>query len=349
MAASALASHLIFALLLFLMSAGLTWLMMRVRILDVPNHRSSHARPVPNSGGVAIVCAAMAGFVTVFAVSDAVRISEFHMVGLGLAAVAIVIVSLLDDMGRLKTFRIKLATQLFAATVLLVFDIVVREITLPFIGSFEVGWWGYPLTLLWVVGMTNMFNFMDGLNGLAGGTAVLVAAFFGLVTYVQGSLFIYVLCYVLFSASLGFFIFNFPAGRIFMGDVGSQFLGFVFAAIAVIAAEYDAARTSLMIMPLLFFNFLFDTVFTFSRRLIRGENVTQAHRAHLYQLFHRLGYSHMRVSLFHFAVAIAQGVGALVMIQFDSAMRAFLFAPFLAFQLGYAAIILTAARRRGLV
>jgi UDP-GlcNAc:undecaprenyl-phosphate GlcNAc-1-phosphate transferase len=349
MAAAALIYHLIFALALFLMSAGLTWTMIRIGIPDVPNNRSSHAQPVPNSGGVAIVCAALAGFIMVFALSDNTRIQERHMIGFGLAAFAIVAVSLLDDLGRLRTFRIKLATQLFAAAVLLGFGIVIKEITLPFVGSFSVGWLGYPITLLWVIGLTNAFNFMDGLNGLAGGTAVLVAAFFGIATYAEGSLFIYILCYVLFAAAMGFLIFNFPCGRIFMGDVGSQFLGFTFAAVAVIAAEYDAARTSLMIMPLLFFNFLFDTVFTFCCRLMRGEQVTQAHRSHLYQLFQRLGYSHVQVSLFHFAVTAAQGIGVLVMLQFESALRAFVFVPFLVFQVVYALIVVHASRRHRII
>jgi UDP-GlcNAc:undecaprenyl-phosphate/decaprenyl-phosphate GlcNAc-1-phosphate transferase len=349
MAAAAFAKHLIFAFALFLTSAVLTWLMMRANIVDIPNHRSSHEQPVPNSGGVAIVVTALLGFSIVYAISVDVRIAEHHMIGLGLAALAIVVVSLLDDFGKLRTFKIKLGTQLFAAAILLAFDIVIREITLPIAGSIPLGWWGYPLTLLWVVGMTNMFNFMDGLNGLAGGTAVLVAAFFALITFLQGSVFVYILCYVLFAASLGFLVFNFPSGRIFMGDVGSQFLGFAFAVIAVVAAGYDAARTSLLIMPLLFFNFLFDTAFTFVRRLRAGEDVTQAHRSHLYQLFQRLGYSHVQVSLFHFAVAVAQGLGALALLQSQSPMRAFIFLPFVVFQGLYAWMIVRAARRRGLI
>lgn len=349
MAAAAFAKHLIFAFSLFLTSAVLTWLMMRANIVDVPNHRSSHERPVPNSGGVAIVLTALLGFSIVYAISVDTRIAEHRMIGFGLAALAIVVVGLLDDLGKLRTFKLKLGTQLLAAAILLAFDIVIREITLPFAGSIPLGWWGYPLTLLWVVGMTNMFNFMDGLDGLAAGTAVIVAAFFALITFLQGSVFVYILCYVLFAASLGFLVFNFPAGRIFMGDVGSQFLGFAFAAIAVIAAGHDAARTSLLIMPLLFFNFLFDTVFTFFRRLRAGEDVTQAHRTHLYQLFQRLGYSHVRVSLFHFAVAVAQGVGALALLQSQSGTRAFVFVPFFAFQAVYAWLIVRAARRRGLI
>jgi len=349
MAAAALAKHLVFAFSLFLMSAALTWLMMRARILDVPNHRSSHDRPVPNSGGVAIVLTALLGFSTVYALSDEVRIAERHMIGFGLAALAIVAISLFDDLGRLRTFRIKLGTQLLAAAILLGFGVSIEKMTLPFVGSVALGWWGYPITLLWVIGMTNMFNFMDGLDGLAGGTAVIVAAFFALITFLQGSLFVYILCYALFAAALGFFVFNFPVARIFMGDVGSQFLGFIFAAIAVIAAEHDAARTPLLVMPLLFFNFLFDTVFTFCRRLLAGENVTQAHRSHLYQLFQRLGFSHVRVSQFHFAVAVAQGIGALALLRLEVSMRPVVFVPFLAFEIGYAWIVVRAAKRRGLI
>ncbi len=349
MAALAVANHLLFAIALFALASVATWLMLRVRILDMPNQRSSHDRPVPNSGGVAIAASALVGFAVVYVLSDDVRIAEKNMIGFALGALAIVVVSLFDDLGRVRTFKLKLGIQILAAAVLLAFDIVMRRLSLPVIGAFDLGWWGYALTLLWVVGMTNIFNFMDGLNGLAGGTGVIVAAFFGIVTYMQGSLFIYILCYVLFASALGFVIFNFPKARIFMGDVGSQFLGFVFAAMAVVAAEYDASRTSMLVMPLLFFNFLFDTIFTFSRRLAAGEDVTRAHRSHLYQLFNRLGYSHTTVSLFHFAVAILQGAGALVLVQLDGEHRFFVFLPFLAVQLVYLMVIMRAARRRGLV
>lgn len=348
MAVLAVANHLLFAVALFALASAATWLMLRVRILDLPNQRSSHERPVPNSGGVAIALSALIGFSVVYVLSDDTRIAERHMIGFALGAIAIVVVSVFDDLGRVSTFRLKLGIQIAAAAVLLAFGIVIQRLSLPFIGAFDLGWWGYLLTLLWVVGMTNIFNFMDGLNGLAGGTGVIVATFFGIVTYMQGSLFIYILCYVLLASALGFVIFNFPKARIFMGDVGSQFLGFVFAAMAVVAAEYDASRTSLLVMPLLFFNFLFDTIFTFCRRLLAGEDVTQAHRTHLYQLFNRLGYTHTTVSLFHFAVAIAQGLGALVLVQLETPQRAYVFLPYFAFQLVYLIVIMRAARRRGL-
>jgi UDP-GlcNAc:undecaprenyl-phosphate GlcNAc-1-phosphate transferase len=343
-----LATHLSFALALFLVSAAMTWGMMHARILDVPNHRSSHSRPVPNSGGVAIAATVIIGFALVYGLSDT-RIAARQMIGLGAATVAIIAVSLLDDLGRLRTFKLKLATQILAAALLLGFGIVIKEVTLPYLGTIYVGWWGYPLTLIWVIALTNIFNFMDGLNGLASGTAVLVAAAYGLFTFIENSLFVYILCYVILAAALGFFVFNFPHGRIFMGDVGSQFLGFLFATISVVASGYDASRTTLWLMPLLFFNFIYDVMFTFCRRLWAGEDVVQAHRAHLYQLLNRLGWSHVQVALLHFAMTGLQILGGLWMLQIHSRGRLVVFVPFLAAEIVYTVLVMRAARRRCLI
>jgi UDP-N-acetylmuramyl pentapeptide phosphotransferase/UDP-N-acetylglucosamine-1-phosphate transferase len=349
MQALAFANHLLFGIALFAFSIVLTWGMLRIGIMSMPNRRSSHETPVPNGGGVAIVLTFFVGFAVFYALSDEVRPSDFHLAGFAAGAVCIAVISLLDDLGHLRTFAYKLMAQLLAALLLVSFDIVFRRFSVPLVGNVDVGWWGYPLTVLWVVAMTNIFNFMDGLDGLAGGCGAIVALFFGIATYVEGSLFVYIFSYVLFASALGFLVFNFPKARIFMGDVGSQFLGFCFAAIAVIAAEYDLSRTSALVMPLLFFNFIFDTGLTFLRRLAMGQNVTEAHRSHLYQLMNRMGASHFQVSLFHFAVTAAQGVGVLVLIELPAESRAWVFVPFILFQIVYAAIVLRRAARRNLL
>lgn len=341
--------HLLFALGLFLFSVALTLGIRRVGIFDLPNNRSSHARPMPSSGGIAIVVTAFLGFLAIHLVSDTVRIAEQHMLGLGLAAAAITVIGLLDDLDRLGGFKRKLAGQIFAGCVLLAFGIAIESVTVPFYGPVSLGWIGYPLTLFWVVALTNILNFMDGLDGMAAGTAIVAAAALGIVTFTQGSHFVYILCYVLLAASLGFFVFNFPRARIFMGDVGSQFLGFTFAALAVVAAEQDASRTSLLVVPLLFFHFIFDTGFTFCRRLLAGENVTQAHRSHLYQLLNRLGYSHARVSALYFVFAATQGAGAIVLVNLPSSQRIGVFLPFLGAQIFYMWVVVRAARRARLI
>ena len=117
----------------------------------------------------------------------------------------------------------------------------------------------------------------------------------------------------------------------------------------MIAAEIDASRTSFLVVPLLFFNFIFDTVFTFCRRALRGEDVTQAHRTHLYQLLNQIGWSHVQVSLFHVGVTAAQGIGALTLIGFGPDSRMLVFLPFLAFQTVYAVVVISVARRRGIL
>ena len=134
-----------------------------------------------------------------------------------------------------------------------------------------------------------------------------------------------------------------------MGDVGSQFLGFSFAAIAIIAAEVDASRTSLLVVPLLFFNFIFDTTFTLCRRLFNGENITQAHRGHLYQLLNQIGWSHVRVSILHFFMTISQGVGTLFLIRCEPQQQVLVFLPFLILQTVYAVLVIGGARRMGIL
>ena len=349
MAALALANHLLFGVLLFGLSTALTWGMLRLGVMAMPNRRSSHDWPIPNSGGVAIVLTFFAGFAVLLYFGDEALIGSGHMIGFAVAGLGVAAISLADDLGQFRSFRIKLAAQFSAALVLVAFGIVFQTMSLPVAGTFDLGWWGYPMTVLWIVAMTNIFNFMDGLDGLAGGCGVIVALFFGVVTALEGSHFVYILCYVLLASALGFLIFNFPTARIFMGDVGSQFLGFGFAAIAVIAAEYDTSRTSLLIMPLLFFHFIFDATFTFIRRLFRGQHVTQAHRGHLYQLMNQLGVSHLGVSLFHFAVTALQGIGALALIEMDTPYRIFVFAPFVVLQVAYAVVVIRMSSTRSLL
>jgi len=264
------ARHVLFGAGLALISAGLTWLMLRARIMDIPNQRSSHLRPVPNGGGVAIVTTFFVGYAALYLLGNT-GLTGAHMAGFALAALGIAAVGFFDDLGRIRTFVLKLMVQVLAACILVAFGIVFRTWSLPWVGAVDLGSWGYVLTVVWVVALTNIVNFMDGLDGLAGGTCAIAALFLGLVTAIEGSLFVYLFCYVIAAAALGFLAFNFPRARIFMGDVGSQFLGFVIAALAIIAAEHDASRTSFLVVPLLFFHFIFDTAFTMARRALRGE------------------------------------------------------------------------------
>ena len=161
MSATVLASHILFSIALFALSLVVTYLVLRLRILDEPNHRSSHQRPTPSTGGIAIFVAFAIGFSIVWFYSDQARLSTSHLIGFAVAASLIAIVGLLDDLGKLKTFKAKLAVQIAAAMILLAFGIALSNISIPIVGAVSLGWLGYPLTVLWVVAMTNIFNFME--------------------------------------------------------------------------------------------------------------------------------------------------------------------------------------------
>jgi len=342
-------THLAFAFTIFLCSAALTYVMARfVRVMDIPNPRSSHTNPVPKSGGISFVATFVVGSLIIYFVAEFARIDDRYFWGYVVSAVLLAIVSYVDDVTQ-KTFLAKVLTQVLCVAVVLASGVIITRLAIPYWGEVQLGWLGYVLTFLWILGLTNAYNFMDGMDGLAAGVAVIAAGFLCAIAFQQLSVFVYMSSYVLLAGAAGFLIFNFPPARIFMGDVGSAFLGFTFATLAVIGASLDLGHLSFYIIPMLLFHFIFDTVFTFLRRLARGEKVHLAHRTHLYQLLNGLGYSHRAVSLFHYALTVVQGIAAFVSIGLPADMRLFVFVPFLIFEIAYARWVLGRARAMRLV
>ena len=342
-------THILFAFGLFLLSCLICKLMIKhFRIIDFPNERSSHKKPTPKSGGIVVVVTFVCGIIAIYFFGDTTLIKADYSIGFVLGALIVAGISFYDDL-KTQSFLFKLFGQIIATIIVLYSGVVLNQISLPFIGVFKLGVWGYVLTSLWIIGLTNAYNFMDGLNGIAAGTAVIAGTFFCFISFSNGSIFVYIICYTLISGSLGFMVFNFPKAKLFMGDVGSAFLGFVFSTLAIISAQYDHSHTSFLIIPLLFFNFIYDTFFTFMRRLINKENVFSAHRKHLYQLFNQLGCNHVKVSCFHFGVCIIQGFAACLLMKIIGSERLFVFIPFLIFQIIYSYIIISKSKKAGLL
>ena len=337
------------ALTLFALALFLTWLIIRAGILSVPNYRSSHQDPVPNGGGLAIVITVFIGFALVYKLGNYDQIPLQQILGLGTAALVLAFVGFLDDLGEIRSFKIKLAAQFLAACFLLYFDMIIHQLYLPFFGNFELGWWAYPVPLIWVVGLINAFNFMDGLDGMAGGSAVIVAGFFGLVTFLQGFFSIAAFCLVLLVTNLGFLVFNFPKAKIFMGDVGSQFLGLIFAAISILGGELHQFKSFLYIMPFLFFHFIFDVTFSILRRIFFKENIFQAHRSHLYQLVNQMGWSHGKVSLLYYGMGFVQGFGVLWIIHWGHSFVFEIFLLITIFHLVYMLFVIRMAKKNNLL
>jgi len=349
MTISAFLTHLGFGAALCALSAFLTWVLMkRVRIIDIPNERSSHTNPTPRSGGIAIVATFFVGLIALWALGDDPLLSQSYFWAFCASAFLIAVVSIVDDLSGMS-FRAKLMLQIGCAITVMALGVVVDQVSLPGVGVWHLGWLAYPLTLVWIVGLTNAFNFMDGIDGISGGAAVLAAGFFAAITFMNGSSFLYLVSLVIVASSLGFLLWNWQPAKIFMGDSGSQFLGFVLAVLAVMAGRFDASHVSYFVMPMLFFHYIWDTTYTLIRRLRAGERVTEAHRSHLYQLMNRLGLSHARVTGIYLSIGTLQGLAALLLVQLQGELRILLFVPFIALQLFLTIGVTRRARTAGLI
>ncbi len=341
--------HLLFFSLLTIVGYCITWFFYKTAIAtDQPNERSSHQQTTPRSGGVSIVATFLIGMVAIYFLGDKTHIQQTYMISFIASSLSVALISFLDDIKRKKTL-VKFAVMIIAIFIAMRGGILLDKLFLPGMGLVSLGWFAYPLTFFWILGLTNAVNFMDGLDGLIGGTAIIVSLFFMFITFKQGSMFVYITSYTILAGATGFLFFNFPPAKIFMGDVGSVFLGFVFATMAIIATRYDLSHTSFLVMPLLLFHVIFDTFFTFLRRGLRRENVFKPHRSHLYQLVQQLGWTHLQVSLLQYSFCILQGIGALWMIQLHGNQRLYAFLPFFIFQTAYAFLVIRKAKEKGLL
>jgi len=342
-------SHLLFGLSLTVISAVVTWVMLYVvKIIDHPNERSSHTTAVPKSGGIAIVITFTFGMLGIYLFASENISEHSYFISFVFCSLFIAAISLYDDIKN-KSVKFKFYSQIFAVLLVLWSGIVINKIALPGLGYIELGVFGYLISFIWILGLTNAYNFMDGLDGLMAGITIIATLFFMVICFYQGSSFVYITCYTILAGALGFIFFNISPARIFMGDVGSAFLGFVLAVLAIIAARYDNSHTSFLVMPLLLFNVIYDTTFTYIRRYLNGEKVTQAHRSHLYQLMNQIGYSHLEVSLTHYNMAFLQGLGALWMVQIPGSQRLYIFIPFLLLQVVYSYWIVKRAKQNKLL
>jgi UDP-GlcNAc:undecaprenyl-phosphate GlcNAc-1-phosphate transferase len=305
--AAAFATHLAFCAALAVLSALVVWGMTRVGVIDVPGQRSSHMRPTPKGGGVGVVAAFLVGMAVLYGFAAFARIADPYFRAVILAAAGIAIVAYLDDVLAWPAW-VKLAAQIGAAAIAVGAGLWVQEVRLPILGAVQLGWFGPVITLVWIVAATNAMNFIDGLNGLAAGVSLIACLVLAAIAASVGAWFVYFAALILAAGLLGFLPFNFPAARIFMGDVGSQFCGFLLAVLAIAAGRFDTVELSIALVPMLLFGVLFDVAFTLLRRGLAGERLMEAHRSHLYQMAQRSGCPAVRVTLAHWGFVLWGGL-----------------------------------------
>jgi len=344
LATDAFLTHLLFLAGLTLLSATLVRMMIHVGVLDRPDARKAHTRAVPKGGGVGVVAAFMVGIALLYRYAEFSRLADPYFRGVILAASAIAIVAFLDDMLDWP-FTIKLGAQLAAAALAVGSGLMVTQLNLPWWGAVELGWAAAPLTLAWILFATNAMNFIDGLNGLASGVSAIACLVLAAIAAAYAGWFVYFASLLLAAGLIGFLPFNFPRARIFMGDVGSQFCGFVLAVLAVAAGRFQGVELSILLVPMLLFGVLFDVAFTLVRRVLAGDRLTEAHRSHLYQVAHRSGIDAATITLTHWGFVLWGGLCCVLFVAAQGLAKPLLVLLVLPPQLAWMAFVTFRAHR----
>lgn len=277
---------------------------------DRPNGRSSHRSATPRAGGFAIFGGFAAAMILMIALQwtngESTGLAAALALGFGAFAFGAV-----DDVRPLGA-RLKLALQVALALGFVAVFGAVERIPAPFIGALDLGPAAVPLTAFWIVAFMNAFNFMDGINGIAGACAIFALSALSFVSAMGASAWAAPSIF-LAAALVGYLPLNFVGGRIFMGDSGSQFTGFMIAALAVLAGDGDnAGPVSSMFVPIAFLPFIVDVAFTLVHRIRRGRNILDAHNEHVYQLLVRMGRSHQAVATLYLTAMVLSTTAAII-------------------------------------
>jgi UDP-GlcNAc:undecaprenyl-phosphate GlcNAc-1-phosphate transferase len=316
----ALPRHLALMAGLAIFSGIIVRIMISIGVPDRPDARKAHSQITPKSGGVGIVAAFLLGVLLLYRYGAVSRLAEGYFIGVIAAAILMAAISLLDDLLDIS-FVIKLVTQLIAAAVAVTAGLWVHVLALPYYGTVDIGWLGIPLTIFFLLFVTNAMNFIDGLNGLAAGVTFWACLILAGIAGLYGGFFVYTAALLLAGGVLGFLPFNFPHAKIFMGDVGSQFCGFMLALFGIAAARFEGAPLSFLLVPLLLSGVLYDVTLTLIRRLLMGENIVRAHHGHLYQVVRRAGLDARIVALLHWGFVIVGGITAALFLVLPPAFK----------------------------
>lgn len=284
----------------------------KVGVVDAPNQRKVHTRIMPRMGGLAIYLGYLVAFF-LFVPYD----SMSEMLGIFIGSTIVMAVGMLDDKYQLSP-KWKLLGQLIATAIVVIpFGLKIGVVNLPYSGSidFSSGWlfWlAIPITMFWIVGVTNAVNLIDGLDGLSAGVSAIAAGTMGVMALLMGDYKVATYCFVLLGAILGFLYFNFHPARLFMGDTGSLFLGFNLAALSIMGFK-EALFVSFIIPIVVLGVPLWDTFFAIVRRIVNKKPISSPDKGHLHHCLLNMGLSHRATVLTIYSISIFFGTMAILL------------------------------------
>ncbi|SEF38988.1 UDP-GlcNAc:undecaprenyl-phosphate GlcNAc-1-phosphate transferase [Caloramator fervidus] len=281
----------------------------KINAIDIPkDERRIHKEPIPRIGGLAILISFIA---CIFIFS----LFQKQIIGISVGAFIIFLGGFLDDLYSL-TPKQKILFQIIAALILIAFDVSIKYITIPFDlnESLFIGKFGILLTIIWVVGVTNAMNLIDGLDGLAAGICFISSMFLFFISIISKRYTAIFLTLILAGSSLGFLPYNFNPASIFLGDCGAQLLGFLLSAISIQGAIKSVAFV--IIVPILILALpIYDTLFAIIRRKINKRPISEADKGHIHHKLLDMGLSQKQAVLVMYFISFIFGIASvLVMI-----------------------------------
>ncbi len=305
----------------------------KVGAIDHPKERGVHLKATPLAGGSAIVFSFIVTSLVIVPMMEGYVSKEF--LGILVGGILITTVGFLDDVYGLSP-RIRIFFQILAALIVVFSGTTIEWLSWPWAvsGGIPVYSLGNFITVFWIVGLTNALNFIDGLDGLAAGIASIAALSFMAISFIFGPPVSVMMAAILAGACLGFLPHNFSPAKIFMGDTGSTFLGFMLAVLSIQGLTKSYTVITLIVGGIVLGLPIFDTSFAILRRVANKQSITQADRGHLHHRLVDKGISHKRAVLTMYGVAGAFGIAGVLFALNDILLASFIVGSILLVWLG---------------
>lgn len=295
-------------LIAFLLSIFLTpyvgKLALKVGATDKPNARKVHSKIMPRMGGLAIFLSFLLAY---FLFSN----NFLEQMPFFIGACVIVIVGILDDITELKAAP-KFLGQILAALIIVFWGgLQVEFINLPFGGVLEFGVFSIPFTILWIVGIINAINLIDGLDGLAGGVSSIALITIAIMAIIQKDIFVATIALAVIGATIGFLKYNFHPAKIFMGDTGAMFLGYIIAVLSLMGFK-NVTMISFIVPVIILGVPISDTFFAIIRRLVNKTPISAPDKSHLHHCLLNIGFNHRQTVILIYAMSVSFGLAAII-------------------------------------
>lgn len=325
----------------------------RFKWYDLPDHRKIHTGLIPRLGGpgmyLSFLCVALLTPILVTLITGGTVTVGYTLrfIALFLGVSLIQAIGLIDDFRPIKAL-LKFFLQMLAAIIVTAGGFLIRSVTLPYLGSLELGLFAYPITVLWLVGISNAINLIDGMDGLAGGISAFAALSMGIIALIQGSTVTSVLCFALFGAILGFLVFNFPPAKIFMGDSGSLFLGFCLAVFPLVGGISKVSAFGTLLVPVTLLTIpILDISTSVIRRLRNKVSIIHPDKEHIHHKLLDMGLNQRQILWVLYGFSLYLSVVAITSVILPREINVYLiFVVWVGSLLGYGLLYYVNTRQR---